>query len=168
MNTADTLPFSSTTNNLTGAFSAESRHVFVIFTLLSELDVPDEGLLSAGKRSNKNGNRIGTIVNADNAETCAQYAKKIAMQKPSFLLPIWNNVATAAAADAPQGSDVDILLHFGDGSKSKVHIRHVENKSSNDPIILLELSIATKVLIGNDSCVVESKGKFFFLLYNEK
>jgi hypothetical protein len=157
MNT-QTLPFSSSTNNISGAFSAESRHVFVIFTLLTEADVTDDQLLSAGKKSSIHGYRIGTIVNADSTETCAQFVKKIAMQKISFLMPIWNNVAS-------QGEDIDILLHYGDGSKSKVHVRHVENESSDAPILFLELSIAMKVLLDNDSCVVNAKGESFVSVY---
>ena len=144
-------PSSPFANNLTSAFSAELRPVFATFTLVSALDVPDEELEELPSAETGN-HRIGTIVSPSNFETCAQFTRRITMHNPSFLEPIWKKVAS-------HGEDINILLCFGDGSKSEVYVRHVENDSSKDPIMFLKLFIVMKILKGNGSCVVEPNGE---------
>ena len=74
------------------------------------------------------------------------------MENPLFLEPIWKKLAS-------QGEDVVILLRFGDGSKSEVYVRHVENDSTKDPVMLLELSIVMKILKRNGSSLVVPNGE---------
>lgn len=141
------------------AFPETTHRAIAILTILTNFDVPDEGLKAASKKSNEQGYRIRSIVALEDSETCAHVAQKVVLQNIQFLEPIWKQ-AKNHSTGGKAFQDSNLVLYFGDGSQTNVYIRHVENETSQYPISNLNIYISVKVVNDDMSCVVDPNGMY--------
>lgn len=134
--------------------SKKKHPVIVTFTFLSDIDISDEDLIHENNRLIEKHHKFRMVIKDEMGESCAEVAKNIVMRNILFLKKIWNQVAECH-------QNVDLVFRFGNGSMSKIYVRHEDCTVSNDShLITLELSICLKIIRHGRSCVLEPSGKF--------